>query len=50
MDEEDANILLEKGFEQIKKKILDRKGILEKFESSLYIYTYKSKIIATNKW
>ena len=46
---DEAYKLLEKGFDQIKKKNLYNSRIKENFKNSIYMYTDESKIEAVNK-
>ena len=49
IDEQDPYKLLEKGFEQIKKKRLYNEGWKSKLNNSLYIYTNETKLSIVNK-
>ena len=46
---DEADKLLEKWFDQIKKKNLYNSGIEDKFKNNIYMYTDESKIEAVNK-
>lgn len=49
IDEQDLDKLLEREFEQIKKKRLYNEGLMLKINNSFYIYTYETKLSVVNR-
>ena len=49
IDEQDLDKLLERGFEQIRKKRLCNEALMSKINNSLYIYADETKLSVVNR-